>query len=435
MTGLARWAGLALLAAVAATPVRQARAQGVGSPAAAAQPSLVQELNLSGSLRTGFWSTSRSLDGSTDLIGSSVWLKGRRNLGNGFYAAGEGWLMDERLLNGGARQRGELREVYLGWHNDRLEINVGRKILNWGRADWFNPTDVLSSRDYTLLFQDDGDLRRTNLVASAAYSFSDITATVLWAPEFRANLYPLATTPGLLVMQGADRFNANQFALRVDRTGGDIDWSLTYFNGFDHDPGAGVALSTAVGQTVTAVYNRMQMWGADFATNIGSFGLRGEIAYKLPSAGLSGNIFNPRPTLEAVFGLDHPLGEHWTINGQYIIHQTFAFSPVSGPASGGQVAEAVATKAALLNNQLRAFQHGPSLRITYSAWNDTLQLEALGAAFFSDGGYYVRLRGTYAITDQIKASIGADFFEGPARSYFGQLRHASGFLSQIRYEF
>ena len=136
-------AGLSALASVASFPP-PARAEGDTG-------NLAQGLGFSGSVRTGYWSANRNLDAKANFAATSLWLKTQRDIGNGFYVSAEGWLLDERAFNGGARQQGELREGYFGWRDDKIEVSVGRRIINWGRVDWFNPTDVISPRDYTIL--------------------------------------------------------------------------------------------------------------------------------------------------------------------------------------------------------------------------------------------------------------------------------------------
>ena len=402
------------------------------TPARADDGLVPASLNLSGSVRTGYFTSNRNLDNRWNYTPTSLWLKAAPDFGDGWYAKGEGWVLDERPLARGSRILGELREGYVGWRNDKVEVSLGRRIIAWGRADRINPTDVISTRDYTRLFAEDEDQRRGSVVATASYAFGDMTATALWLPEFRPNIYPIPRVPGLEVRETTGRLSADQFALRLDHTGGGFDWALSYFTGVNRNPAARLASASPTRLVVDTVYNRVQTWGADFATNVGSYGLRGEVAYSQPGAS-KGNLFNPRPFVEVVVGADHNLTEKINVNVQYVMMQVFSYAdPAAGfnPAIG-----AIATEASLLNNQRRRFQHGPALRIAYTTLNDTLLLEASALAFISDRSFAVRPRATYAITDHLKLVTGADVFTGPKNTFFGQLRRNTTFLSELRYGF
>lgn len=389
-------------------------------------------MNLSGSVRAGYWSSDRRLNDRANFTPTSLWLKTSPSLGGGWYAHGEGWVLDDRPLDGDRRPRAELREGYAGWRGDNIEVSVGRRIVAWGRADRINPTDVITTRDYTRLFIEDDDQRRGSLMATAAYSVGDVTATVLWLPEFRPNVYPIPTLQGFSVRQEADRIVADQVALRLDRTGGSFDWSLIYFNGVNRNPAASLIGVSPTTVSVQTVYNRVQTWGADFATNAGGFGLRGEVAYSQPG-GSQGNVFNPRPFVEAVVGVDRNVTGSFNVNLQFVFEQVMSFNDPS--ASLDPLRAYIFRKAALVNNQGRETQYGPAIRMAYTGLNDTLTLELTAMYFVSDHSFAIRPRSTYALTDSVKLSIGADFFNGPSNSYFGQLRRNTTFLSELRFNF
>jgi hypothetical protein len=389
-------------------------------------------LNLSGSVRSGYWSSDRRLDDRRNFTPSSVWLRAAPDFGDGWYARAEGWILDERPLGTGSRLLGDVREAYVGWRDDQIEVTLGRRIIAWGRADRVNPTDIISTRDYLRLFADDDDLRQGSVVGTASYAFGDATVTALWTPEFRPNVYPIPPEPGVSIKQGTDRLGADQFALRLDRTGPGIDWSMSYFNGINRNPGSSIVAASTAGELVNAVYDRVQMLGADAATNVGPYGLRGEIAYSWPGAG-HGSAYNPRPFAQVVIGADRNIGEHLNINVQYTILHVFSYED---PATiTDPVIASVAAETALVNNQRLRTQHGPMLRVSYSLSNDTLSLEMTAQDFISDHSFVVRPRVKYAINDRVNLLVGADIFYGSSRSFFGQLKPNNGFLSEIRYSF
>ena len=72
-----------------------------------------------------------------------------------------------------------------------LEIKAGRQIVVWGRADRLNPTDNISSRDYTLLVASDDEQRRGAAMVQTRLGLGPYTLDAYWLPEFRPNRFPL----------------------------------------------------------------------------------------------------------------------------------------------------------------------------------------------------------------------------------------------------
>ena len=403
------------------------------TPAWSEEDTSLEALALSGSLRAGYWTSDRELTDRHNFTPASIWLKALPDLGNGWRLRAEGWVEDERPLEGD-RPRGELREGFVSWHGDALDFSLGRRIVAWGRADKINPTDVISSRDYKRLFAEDEDQRRGNLMATLARSFGDVTATAYWLPELRPNVYPLDVPDGVTVLDQEGRFDARQFAARLDGFGHDFDWGLSYFDGLDRNPDARIESVDAFGAvTVRPLYRRAREVGADFATTVGQFGLRGEVAYRQADDHTMEDVFDKGDTVAAVIGVDHNLSDAVYINVQYLMHHVLDYEdPRLIPAPGPRL---LAEKAALLNNQLTRTQHGASLRLAYTALNDTLTLELTAVGYFTDGSAALRPKATYALTDAVKLIAGVDLFFGEDDSFFGQLQENRTAYVEMRYGF
>ena len=354
------------------------------------------------------------------------------NPGGGWYVRGEGWAVDERPFQKNIRVHSDLREGFIGWRNETTEFTLGRRIISWGRADRINPTDVINARDYTRLFPEDEQQKLGGTAVTLSHAFGAATVTALWLPEFRASIYPIPPVSGLSFRQGADRFEPDQMAVRLDYTGNNLDWSVTYFRGLNRNPAARVEQISTTAIAIGSVYNRMQVVGADFASTLRGFGLRGEAAYT-QSAVSGDTVFSPRSFLKTVVGVDRDLTRGLNVNAQYVFQQVFAYAdPARGPDF---TLNQIAIKTSLLNNQRLRIQHGPAVRIGYTALNDTLTLEVSALAFLSDGSYAVRPRATYALTDHVRLIAGADVFRGTQDSYFGQLQKNTLFFSEIQYSF
>jgi hypothetical protein len=58
-----------------------------------------------------------------------------------------------------------------------------------------------------------------------------------------------------------------------------------------------------------------------------------------------------------------------------------------------------------------------------------------GVTWFKGGDYLLSPRASYALSDFVKVSLGADFYNGPARSILGfQERNSLGF-AELKYAF
>jgi hypothetical protein len=392
---------------------------------------IVDTLGLSGSLRAGYWSSDRELDDRNHFAPESLWLQGSHDFGSGLNARAEGWV-NQQWTPQHRTPQGELRQGYLGWHDSDWDVAVGRRLVSWGRADRVNPTDVISSRDYTLLFPDDADQKRGNLMARAAYGTGSYTISALWLPEFRPDVLPLERPPGVTIDRQGSRLDPVQFAARLDRVGEGVDWSVSYFDGVDRDPNLRITALGPSGLTVALVHRRERLGGADFATNVGGFGLRGEVAYAVP-ANDAADTFSRHPFVFAVIGADRDIVERLNINLQYVFHLVTEYSDPFQIAD--PTVRKVAVRGALLNNQLTRLQQGGTLRIAYTTADGAWMMELAAAGFATDGSAVIRPKLTYAINDNWKAIAGADVFFGGGNGFFGQLRHNRTVYTEVRLSF
>jgi hypothetical protein len=405
-----------------------------GGPALAdpeAPGSPLDVLALSGSLRAGYWSSDRELDDRNHFAPESLWLKADPDLGSGVSGHAEAWVNQQWTPQHRTPQF-ELRQGYFAWHGGDWGLAVGRRLVSWGRADRVNPTDVISSRDYTLLFTDDADQKRGDLIATAAYGIGNYTISALWLPEFRPDVLPLERPPGVAIDTQGSRLDPVQFAAHLDRVGEGFDWSVSYFDGIDRDPNFHLGGVGPSGLSVALVHRRERLGGADFATNVGGFGLRGEIAYAAPANDAT-DTFSRHPFVFAVIGADRDIIERLNVNLQYVFHLVTAYSDPFQIAD--PIARKVAVRGALLNNQLTRLQQGGTLRIAYTAADSAWTMELAAAGFATDGSAVIRPKLTYAINDNWKAIAGADVFFGGGNGFFGQLRHNRTVYTQLRYSF
>lgn len=391
----------------------------------------VRELGLDWSLRSGWWSRDHNLEQLDNVGAATAWLRSRMQLGSGISARFEGWISDQRIGHG-SNFRGELREGTVNALFEPFEIRVGRQIVVWGRADRINPTDAISSRDFTLLFPEDDDQRRGNAMVEARWGRGGYTVSMLWLPEFRPNRYPSGgQNSGVFVLGEHAPTDVAQFGVRIDRGGGVVDWSLSYFDGLDRDPRFAVVGLAPTGITVGRRYDRIRQFGADAATSVGEYGLRGEIAYTFSpdAAGLDSR----RSGVYLVGGGDRTFNDRLNVNVQYIYRYVAGYRDPELVAD--PVQQALALRNAAISNQRFRHQHGMSARISYRWPGDRVETEltALFNATAHDG--VIRGRVIYKLTDLLRLTIGGDWFFGDDDTYLGEFRRNSGGFVEMRYGF
>jgi hypothetical protein len=416
-------------------------------PVAAAQQATLTDtakeaikwLNLGGSLRADYFSSSRDLDERDNLAGLALYLKAAPQLGTQASLFFEGWFRNSALFNGGPTQ-GKLREGYLDLSLGPMDFRFGKQLIIWGRADRINPTDNLVPRDFTLLVPEDDDQRLGAPAMKATLHISDIAITGIWLPVFRPHRLPFPHEPGTFLREiiPATTWNNGQGALRLEQTGGPVDWSISYFNGFDLYPDLafGGLFSEPSGSSTVEVllrHHRFQVIGADVATTLGRFGLRGEIAYAITADRKGDNPEIKNPYLFMVLGVDRTFLEYFNVNIQYLFRAITNFQDpekIQDP-----IRRLIAIQQSIIANQLDRFQHGASLRISQKWLNETLETE-LGAVYgFTRRDYVIRPKAVYDFTDRIRGTVGADFFGGPKKSFFGRIKDTSTAYVELKFSF
>jgi hypothetical protein len=399
------------------------------------EPSLLQQAGITGSVRAGYWSSTRSLDAEDHLGAGMIWVKSTRRVSSRVSFFAEGWAALRGPASGG-EATGELREAFVDLRFGKLDVRAGRQIIAWGRADGLNPTDNLTGEDLTLLAPDDDDRRLGTTALRASYYLGDVSLSGLWLPEFRGHRFPLPPTPGFTFQRDRPDWPGDQWALRIEQVGRAVDWSVSYFRGHDHTPDVSVPLAAAAldrEATIALSHHRVRVIGADMAANLGRIGLRAEGAYVDTEDGAGRDPFTKNPFLFVVIGGDRTFREYLNLNVQYLFRFVRGHRPVHTGLPPTEAA--VAELQGILNSQTTRVQHGASFRVSHKWLRETLEGECAAAGFFGPDGLALRPKVTYAVTDDWKVLLGAELYRGESSSVFGLLQPNSTAYLEARWSF
>ncbi len=386
-------------------------------------------LGLSGTLRAAYFSRDFDFNPPANPASASAWITGRPKK-----VWGAASYFDVRVQERDTGQKSgaswELREGYVERAFGDLDLKAGRQIIVWGRADKINPTDVWSVRDLKLLTTDDEDQRLGAAAVQASWQIGRINLIGVWQPEWRTPNFPVPPLPSGLQSKTIDPHSAaGQFGLQLDHSGEGADWSISYARTIDKVPDLAIEAPGRLAFT----YQPMEMFGGDAAVPVGRYGLRGEIAYSrtldrdVPGAAVKhDNLF-------LVAGVERTIGGELNFNLQYLYRHNFGFQDSSYIAD--PVLQLLDRQEDVISDQLARDMHGVSVRVVDKFFNETLEGEIAGIAWFGKAGSALRPKLSYAVSDHLKLIVGGQLYFGPKDGFFGQFRDASTAFTELRWGF
>lgn len=386
--------------------------------------------HLSGSIEGGYWSGSKDLDDrkSTGVMRFTGKGDSKINGFSNFHFEGRIWNQDS--FNGDDNAKGEFREAWVNVSaGDATEFRLGKQLLTWGRADGINPTDLVNAKDFTRLVPEESDQKLGTWLLKTTHYFGNVSATGVWILGFDPHRVPIPSLgSGVALSEEKPKNPHQQGAIKVETTGGEVDASLSYFDGYDHTPDLKM-----VGSTVVFYHPRIKVIGADAARNFGRFGFRAEASYTFQDNVDTSPLPRRQDVLFLVLGVDRSFFEYLNVNVQYIGRYLSVFSDprsISDPT-----ARAFAVQRSLVIQQQSKEQHGMSTRISHKWFHETLEAEIRAVTWFAGGDYLASPRISYAISDTLKVSVGADIYRGPADSIFGLVEQNSLGFAELKWSF
>lgn len=389
-------AGLALL--LAAVPV----------PALA-----LAEPALEWSARAGGWASDRTGSDDGPEGQGEAWVRVKLPLADGLKAGFEGWAGVNPAGTGGGD--GDVRNASLTISSGGLLLTAGRQVQPWGRADRFNPTDVTAARDYRRLVTNDDDNRLGLASVALSVPLAGGRLAAHWLPEFRATRLPIPiTAPGLVSTAERPADTASQFALRYDRFGSAVDFSVSYAEVLDRTPWLTIVPQFVPGR-LQRHHPRLAMLGADVATTVAGLGVRLEVAGYDYAAGAARGQAGHEPRFAAVLGIDKDFRGSW----QVILQGIFRHARTVPLAPGAPAL--LAGRNDVIHQAWQRNIVGGTIRVRKALANDGGSIEASAAAF-GGGGQFIELKATRRLSGSLRLIGLAQHSSGPADGFFGLQR-------------
>lgn len=376
-----------------------------------------------GECRTGYWSSNRNLDDATSITKASCFINWRTELNehNRIVFNARTGIHDQGLAQ---TQHIQLREAFLESDIAQLNLRLGRQIIAWGRADRINPTDYFSPRDFTVLAIEDEEQRSGINAAVLRYISQDAYNVSAVVTQFEAHRLPKNSLTSSSLQHKST--NAPEWGMKIDRIGEGVDWSVSYFNGYEKFPRYRIDLNqlrTSNSIRLLHDYEKIQSIGSDFALAKEEWTMRGEWSYSRSAC--SGCIQSERQVRRATIGADRNIGDSGNINIQIFS----IFRDLALQANLPIMPNKINAHLNRLNSEFSEKEWGITLRMAQHFLNERLKLELSTIIDISNKSSIVRPRVSYAISDAVKLQLGIDYFRGEPDSYFGsRIKNKTGFI-------
>ncbi len=367
-----------------------------------------------------------------------------------------------------------VRELYLDYFSDYVDVRLGKQIVTWGAADGIRILDQVNPLDYR-----EFTLKDWNEIKIPLWMLKlEVAPTVngslqfLFIPDFEPNFLPPAGAPfafktaeiaaqnyaqlenyGYHVVTEEDRpaekFGNAKFGMRWRDVVAGWEYSLNYLYGWNMNPETYVWVDTStmvlppppvppgyppIGSTYHFVkkYSRINLWGGSFSKSLVSgffqgLTIRGEFAYlkDVPVAyyDAQGRLaYTKTDQFKYVIGLDKYVITNWLfsfqliqlINSQKDYHGYKFLLPSGGPM------DKVATYL--------------TLKISTDFFHERLKPDIL-IIYGDDNEWRLSPRVYFEINDHITTTIGMHIFVGKESELYGEFNDVNEFYLELNYSF
>ncbi len=310
-----------------------------------------------------------------------------------------------------------IRRLSAIYHRGPFTVEAGRQFIRWGKTDILNPTDRFAPKDFLSVTNTDF-LGVTG--ARVTWEAQSNTIELVWAPRFTPSRTPLSNQRWTVLPKEAEAIpfrdlgarypGGSQFGARWNHTGSGFEYSLSFYEGYNHLPLLDARVSfEPLRAEVQRFYAKLRMYGADAAVPLHWVTVKGESAWFTSSTAQSDEY------LQYVIQLERQSGE-WSLVGGYagelITRRRFPFE--FAPDRG----------------LTRAFLARASYTIDASR---SVSFEA--AVRRNGAGSWMRGEYSQLFGQHWRATAGVTWIRGEETDFLGQYHRNSYFSMAVRYSF
>ena len=322
-----------------------------------------------------------------------------------------------------------LREALLSVSHRDLDVRLGRQQIVWGEAISTFVTDVVNPKDFReFVLPDFSELRTPIWALDATYRLAEgVIVEGVWTPDTRTNKLPKQGAefqfaripyrfhnPVVHLPDDQDEFSVARseggVRLSVLRHGWDV--SLIYYDQADKTP---VLFQRRVSQpagpdviVLDPQHPRLHIVGATLGKSFEPVVVRAEAAYSIGKHYETIDPLDPdgvvrRDTLDWLVGVDYTFFEK--VDTALQLSQRVLMGTATNivrPGVDGQVTTSVALRAAT------------------GFFDNTLNPSLLFVVGVNRADYRLSARIDYLVSGAVTLSVGADIFEGPHQTLYGE---------------
>ena len=309
-----------------------------------------------------------------------------------------------------------IRRLSATLNHGPFTLDLGKQFIRWGKTDIVTPTDRFAPRDFLNVI-DTEFLPVTG--ARGSIRAGEGNLEVVWVPIFTPSRTPLfderwtVTPPGApasIVAAAPDLPSGPQTGVRWSHVGARLEYSLAFFDGFNHLPDIELLPPTRPDQvTVRSRYPSLRSYGGDVAMPTRWFTIKAEAAY---------------------FTSTTPLTDEYVLYVVQLERQTGEWSFVGGYA-GDHVTN---QQAALPFAPDRGLTRALVGRASYTL--DVNRSIAFETAVRQNGaGGYAKAEYSQAHAQHWRATVSGSLVRGEPGDFIGQYRLNSHLTLALRYSF
>lgn len=339
-----------------------------------------------------------------------------------------------------------MREAWGSYYNRLFGLSLGKKIIKWGKTDFFTPLSRFNPTDYSFRSPEREDADLGNLLAEIVFtptpSFKlTLVSAPLWNPSVLMTA-PFALPEGISLDLPSGLQPGNgyaSFGIRTDFILKGADAGLQWFHGPDLMPGLSLVSADFTNPmspllTLRGVPRIINSAGIDFEAVLSSVVTRGTIAWSAPIKEKAGNEEIPFPQIEWVTGMDWTPGI-FRITAEYAGKKVLDFYEAPYPPLIGSESDPAALAALfatpgfnpvefvklqteafnrLYNNQLKEYYHSAGLRIEAETFYGKLMPSLSGIYNFTSHDLVLLPSLKYRPADGVALIAGLEYYSGSA---------------------